>query len=66
MPQRPLHDYKLCAFLLPLVLSGCYWGMIINKELPRTPLFVIIIIFLVFISFETFSAAINYQRKEQK
>lgn len=65
-PQKKttIVDYNLCAVMLPLVLAGSFVGVIISNILPEAILTIILVVVLIYLTYDSFSKAIGLWKKE--
>jgi uncharacterized membrane protein YfcA len=57
-------DYNLCSMMLPLVLVGSFVGTIISSALPEAVLTMILIIMLIYLTYESLEKAVTLWKKE--
>lgn len=57
-------DYNLCLIMLPLVLAGSFVGVIISNILPEAVLTIILVVLLVYLTYDSLSKAIGLWKKE--
>lgn len=65
-PQKgtTIVDYNLCAIMLPLVLAGSFVGVIISNILPEAVLTIILVVLLVYLTYDSFTKAFGLWKKE--
>jgi uncharacterized membrane protein YfcA len=57
-------DYNIASIMMPLVMTGSYVGVIISHFLPDAVLTIILIVLLVYLTYDSFKKAITLWRKE--
>lgn len=57
-------DYNICSVMLPLVLFGSFFGTIISSIIPEAVLTMILIVLLVYLTYDSLSKAVGLWKKE--
>lgn len=64
-PNRPLNDYPIAAFIVPVFLAGSFIGVILTKWLPPSVILIIMVVYMMKISYTTYTKAVKYSHKEK-
>jgi uncharacterized membrane protein YfcA len=57
-------DYNLCSMMLPTVLIGSFVGTIISSVLPEAVLTIILVIMLIYLTYDSLEKAVSLWKKE--
>lgn len=57
-------DYNLCSMMLPTVLIGSFVGTIISSVLPEAVLTIILVVMLIYLTYDSLEKAISLWKKE--
>lgn len=64
--DKALIDYTVCSLLIPMLLLGTVYGVILNIMIPSIILLIILTIFFVFNTFDMLKRATKIYKEESE